>query len=239
MTDALPAPAQKSAYERLPRRRRRFVDQYVTGLTSAEAIRAIGCKSPHARSIANKWLRDPDVAEAVDQRTREAMADAGVRQMRAMQELYAIATSDPRKVVSKDGKPLSLHELPDDIAACISSVDVEDISINGETGVRYKYRFWDKVKALDKLGQYLKLWDVPKPHNLSIDARSVTVHSNGGGEAVLRAVDELLARAARAGQPATDSAADSNGPVLPAAVRDGASGHRSPVDAGADSGSPE
>lgn len=238
MSDALPATANKSAYQSLPRRYRRFVDHYVTGLTGVAAIQAVGCKSPHARTVAARVLRRPEVQAALEERTREVIADAGVRHERIIREMYAIATSDPRKLVDPaTGMAVPLEKLDADIAAAISSVEVENISINGETGTRYKYRLWDKNKAADKLGQYLKLWDATRT-SVTVDARSVTVN-NGGGEAVLRAVDELLARAARVGESAANPPVDPHGPVLPAAVRDGSAGHRSSVDAGADSGSPE
>lgn len=225
MTDALPA-STKSAYSRLPRRYRRFVDEYVTGKSGTDSILAAGCKSQHARTVASRLLRKPDIQAALEERTREVVADAGVRHERVVRELYAIATLDPRNVVDPEtGIAVPLERMDAATAAAISSVEVENISINGETGTRYKYRFWDKGKALDKLGQYLKLWDAARTH-VNVDARSVTVH--GADSDAVRRVDEFVRRIATQGGAAASGA---NGPVLPAPLCDGAGGRGSPVDA--------
>lgn len=219
---------QKTAYEQLPRRYRRFVDQWVSGKCGEDAIRAAGYKKQYAHQTAYKLRRIPEVQSAIAEREAEAVQEAGVRHVRVLTELHWLATCDPRKLVNGEGVQIPLHQLPEDIAACISSVEIENISYKDETGTRYKYKFWDKNKALDKLGQYLKLWDGNRTH-VNVDARSVTVN-NGAGEGVLRALDDLLARAASVGITSKNPQADSNGPVLPDSVRDGQTGRGSPVD---------
>src|SRR5690606_29119368 len=159
------------------------------------------------------------------------------RQERVMRELYWLATCDPRKLVNGDGVAIPLHELPEDIAACIAGVEVEQISYNGESGTRYKYKFWDKNKALDKLGQYLKLWEA-RATQVTVDARSVTLNTSDGAEAVsgaLRLLEQV--RSIAAGTAA--AACDPDGSVLSAAVRDGPQGRGAPLDAGEDTGGAE
>jgi phage terminase small subunit len=227
----------ESAYDRLPRRHRRFVDAYVAGHSGAESMRLARCKSLYPHNRAWELLQRPEIRAAIDERERHAVAEAGVRHLRIVQELHRIATCDPRKLVNGEGVAIPLHELPEEVAACIASVDVENISINGETGTRYKYRFWDKNKALDKLGQYLKLWDAKGP-TVNVDARSVTnntVHV-GGGEAI-RAVAELGRAIAAIGASQSLSSPDPNGSLLPAPVRDEPKGRGASVDAGQDQGS--
>lgn len=237
MSDALPIVREQSAFDRLPRRQKRFVEQYVIGCSGAEAMRQCGYKGLHPNAIANKWLRRPEIAAAVEERTGDHLRDVSARKHKTLEQVTAIAYADPRKVVDPEtGMAVPLERMPADIAAAISSVEVENISINGETGTRYKYRFWDKNKALEKLGQWQKLWDSPGA-KVNVDARSINV--NASGEGVLRAVDDLLARASAVGVLATDTQADPNGLVLPAPVRDGQAGHRSPVDAGEDTGGAE
>lgn len=227
---------EKSAYERLPRRCRRFVDEWVGGKNAVESIKAAGYKGLFPHQAAAKFRRRSEIAAAIAERERYAASEAGARHVTVVRELQRIATCDPRKLVNGEGVLLQLHELPDDIAACISSVEVEDISTNGETGTRYKYKFWDKNKALDKLGQYLKLWDAKGP-TVNVDARSVTVNAVGGAEALSGAV-RLLEQVRSIATVATATAGDPNGSVLPAAVRDESAGRGASVDAGADSGSP-
>jgi hypothetical protein len=225
-------PDENSAYDRLSRRHRRFVDAYVAGATGAEAVRQAKCKTSHPRNLAYQLLQVPEIRAAIDERERQLVADIGVRHERVLRELYAIATADPRRFSDENGAAIPLHRLPPELAAAIAAVDVENISINGESGTRYKYKLWDKNKALDKLGQYLKLWDTKGP-TVNVDARSVTnntVHV-GGGEAI-RSVADLGRAIAAIGTGQGVSSPDTNGSVLPAPVRAEPAGRGTSVDAG-------
>jgi hypothetical protein len=174
-----PAKREKSAYERLTRRQRRFVDELVVGCSAAEAMRQSGYKGSYPEIRAYREQKDPDVAAAIAERTEQLALDVGVRQHKVLRQMLAIATCDPRKLIDPQTKRARrLEELDEDTAAAISSVEVEDISSDGETGTRYKYRFWDKVKANDRLGQFTKLWDA-KSTSINVDARSVTINNDG------------------------------------------------------------
>jgi phage terminase small subunit len=235
--NAVPARRERSAYERLTRRQRIFVDALVHGTSGSESVRQAGYKGLHAHAQAWKWSQRPAIKAAIDEREAQLAQDVGVRQHRVLRQMLAIATADPRKLVDPaTGKARPLEKLDEDTAAAISSVEVENISINGEEGIRYKYRFWDKVKANDRLGQYVKLWDA-KSATVNVDARTVNLTANVGGPEALRAVADLgqrlVALTAGAGAPS----ADPDRSVLPAAVCDGPAGRGAPVDAGAHPGS--
>jgi hypothetical protein len=237
MNAVVEQPQTESAYDRLPRRHKRFVDEYVGGKTAAEALRSIGGKSRHARTVAWRLLLEPDIEAAVKERTAQVIADMGVKHEQVIREMYWLATCDPRKLVNGEGVQIPLHQLPADIAACISSVEIENVSYNDETGVRYKYRFWDKTKMLDKLGVYLKLWDTKGP-TVNVDARSVTNNVIAASPEALSGAVRLLEQARAIAAPAATALGHSNGPLLPAAVRDEPAGRGTPVDAGKDSRSP-
>lgn len=232
VVEPIPKPA-KSAYEQLPRRYRRFVDQWVGGKTGVDAIKAAGYKKQYAHQMAYKLSRREDVQAAIAEREAAAVREAGVRHVRTLSELQAIGYADPRKLVNPEtGKALSLKDLPADIAAAISSVEVEEISTHGLEGTRYKYRFWDKNKALDKLGQYLKLWDTKGP-TVNVDARSVTVNAPGGADSLQSAL-RLLEQARAIAAPIAAALGDTDGSVLPAPVRDEPPRRRASLDAGED-----
>ena len=227
---AVPAKREKSAYERLKRRERRFVDQYVIGCSAAEALRQCGYKGLHPNAIAHKWLKKPDVAAAVDERTEQHLLDTTARKHKTLEQVISIAYADPRKVVHPEtGKAVPLEQMDAATAAAISSVEVENISIDGESGTRYKYRFWDKGKALDRLGQWQRLWDAPGT-KVNVDARSVTVNNDGGGDAALRAVSEMQQRLADIARRAGASIPHQDRPVLPAESDHGAGGHGTSLD---------
>lgn len=213
------------------------MDEYVAGATAAAAYRTIS-KSQHGRDVACRLLRRPDIAEAIGQRQQELIAEVGHRQLQVFQQLAAIARCDPRKLVDAEtGQPIPLQHLDADTAAAIASVEVENISINGETGKRYKYRFWDKPKANDRAGVYLRMWDAPGT-KVNIDQSSNTHnHLHVGSREALRSVADLGRVIAGIGASQSLPQSDQNGSVLPIALCNESPGHRASLDAGEDSGS--
>lgn len=235
-----PAKREKSAYERLTRRQKRFVDELVQGCSAAEAMRRSGYAGSYPEIRAYKDRKKPEIRAAIEERTAQLTEDVGVRQHVILRQMLAIATADPRKLVDESGKALPLEQLDPDTAAAISSVEVENISIDGETGVRYKYKFWDKVKANDRLGQFVKLWDA-KSTSVNVDARSVTIN-NGDSAAAAGALQAVLrfGQQLAEGRPAAGiETSVQDGSVLPAEVHSEPAGRGASVAVGSDSGRTE
>lgn len=59
---------------------------------------------------------------------------------------------DPRRLFDAGGKPIPLHELPEEVAATIASYEVWP---NG----RVKVKFWSKVEALDRAMRHAGLYE--------------------------------------------------------------------------------
>lgn len=243
-------PGIQSAFLALDKREKRFVVAYVASLNGSRAIVEAGYKGRHPSRKAYKLLQRPDVRSAIEEYERYYLAELGARAVTAMRETLAIATSDPRKLVwqefedipagKKVGDRKELQELDGMTASAIAGLEVEEISSNGEHGRRFKYKLWDKNKALDRLGQYTKLWDA-KGNVTNIDARTVNNTANttvavGNAEGLRESVSLLEQIRTIAALPG-HAPGDSDGSLLPAAVRPESAGRGAPVDAGADSGS--
>lgn len=77
---------------------------------------------------------------------------------RVLAEEARIAFADPRAVYGPDGEPLPPHRLDEDTARALAAMEVvESATRSGESTVRYKYKFWDKRAALDRLARHLGL----------------------------------------------------------------------------------
>lgn len=143
-------------------KRRAFVNAYLTkaaGNATQAAIIA-GYSEATAPQIGSRLLRQADVKEAIGQR----LTKADVTTERVLQEAAAIAFSDPRKLFDERGNLKPIHELDDDAARAIASVEVtkERTIREGSTTTQEavtKVKSWDKVKALEMLGRHLALWN--------------------------------------------------------------------------------
>ena len=103
---------------------------------------------------------------------------------RVLAEEARIAFADPRAVYGPDGEPLPPHCLDEDTARALAAMEVvETASKAGGSTVRYKYKFWDKRAALDRLARHLGLGgpDPDADAANSEEAEAVTFVMNLGG----------------------------------------------------------
>ncbi len=137
----------------LTSREKRFVAEYLKDQNATKAIVRCGYKGKNARVIGPRLYARVGVRAAIDAKLDKIHEDAGVTQERILTALLRIAEIDPRKLFDKSGLLLKIHEIPDQIAATIASIESDDS--NGE--VR-KIKFWDKTRALELLGKHLKMF---------------------------------------------------------------------------------
>lgn len=157
----------KSAYQRITRAQRKFVDMLVGGATGSAAVRKL---KPHAKrpdSLAWKWKNTQLVREALDEQSAIAMEEAGITNARILLEIAEMGRVSMRSLVWQEGEkegvkagtPKKIHELDEITARCIQSID---LTADGE----FKVRFTDKLAAKKLLGQYKRLFTESHEINL-------------------------------------------------------------------------
>jgi phage terminase small subunit len=137
-----------------------YCQHYVITRHARRAMAAAGIDpSIHPQSI---WVRH-DVQHRIAQLTNHAMGAAGISAERVMLELSRCAFSDIREVfdpVTNDLKPV--HELDDDTAATLASIEIETTMQLDADGVRRpvsvrKIKRVDKMAALGLLAKHFKI----------------------------------------------------------------------------------
>ncbi len=149
-----PAPGSPSGRSgvALNERQRRFVQEYLKYPVAAQAAVRAGYSARTAEWIGPQLLKKEHVAAAVQVAQDQRAERVGVDADRVLAQVACIALADPRRLVDEKGRFLPLHELPDDIAMAVSSVEVtKDGSL--------KYRLWDKNSALEKAMKHLGLYE--------------------------------------------------------------------------------
>ena len=134
-----------------------FAQEVAKGGTLADAYR-----SAYPRS--SKWMQSALYSEAsklstntkVSQRIAalkaSAAGESAVSAEKLVREIARLAFADPRRLVNDDGSVKGLHELDDDVAAAVSSVEVDEYG-------RVKYKLWDKGPAQERLAKYLGMYE--------------------------------------------------------------------------------
>jgi phage terminase small subunit len=83
---------------------------------------------------------------------------------RVSEELARLAFFNPKSVYREDGSLIPVHELEDDAAAAVASIEhVEEFQGRGQdreqVGYTKKLKFWDKNSALDKAMRHLGMFE--------------------------------------------------------------------------------
>lgn len=183
---------------------RRFVIEYLVDMNGKRAAIRAGYSPISAESTASTILSDPKVRAAVDAALEQRAQEAGATMGEVMLLLTRIAKADLRRVVDEDGRVLPLHEIPEDLATAISSIEVDELfdTIESEgprggirrdriqVGFTRKVKLWDKNKAAELLGRALRMWKDALEHS---GPNGGPIETKGSAEEVAR-LDALLAK---------------------------------------------
>lgn len=154
-------------------RQQRFVQEYIKDLNGKQAAIRAGYAKKSAEVQASQLLRFPKVKAAVDQALAE-LKDADVADAReVLVSLTRIGRADIRKVFTEDGALKRPGDIDDGTAFALQGVDTlerkqsirklkdpdegED-QLTTEVELVRKVRMHDKIKALELLGKYHKLF---------------------------------------------------------------------------------
>jgi phage terminase small subunit len=135
-------------------RQRRFIDEYLRTSDAPASAIAAGYSKSQAKKNAGRLLRAPSVAHVLRAELDARAERTRIAADRIVLELARVAFSDIGRVAEwRDGAGWGLRpfdELSDADRAAIARVRLRD----GDVQVQLH----DKIRALDALGKYFKLW---------------------------------------------------------------------------------
>jgi phage terminase small subunit len=165
------------ATSRLPKqltaKQQRFVDEYLVDINATQAAIRAGYSPRTADSMASQLLAHPAVGPAVRAALEARSQRTKITQDEVIERLAMIARMDPRKLYRPDGTFKAVHELDDETALAVASVEFT------EQGGK-KVRFWDKKGALELLGKHLGMFVERVEHSGKVES-AVTVYLPANG----------------------------------------------------------
>lgn len=147
---------------KLNARQQRFVKEYLIDLNATQAAIRAGYSAKTAGAMGHENLKKPEIATAIAEGQVERARKLDITAERVLQEVARIGFSDVRKLFSESGQLKPIHELDDDTAAVVASIEVSDRAIpggEGDTERVTKIKAWDKGSALGQLGKHLGLFN--------------------------------------------------------------------------------
>nr|WP_248595540.1 terminase small subunit [Candidatus Accumulibacter phosphatis] len=142
-------------YELTPQQEN-FAQEVVSGETLSDAYRAsyktarMTAKQIHEE--ASRLAANPKVATRLRAMQATAAEIATLKAADILREVKALALADIGGIMNEDGQLKLLHELPPELRRAVASFEVD------KDGV-VKYRFWNKLDALEKAMKHLGLYE--------------------------------------------------------------------------------
>lgn len=140
-----------------------FVREYLIDLNATQACIRAGYTPTNADKFGHELLGKPLVREAIEKAKNKRAHRTELSQDRVLMEIARLAFIDPRQAFNKDtGTLKNVHEWPDEVAAAISSIKVNEVKdAEGNVTVQVKeVKFWDKNSAADKLMKHLGAYEI-------------------------------------------------------------------------------
>jgi len=141
-------------------RQRLFVDEYMKDRNATQAYIRAKYSAKGANKNAAALMANHGVAAEIAKRVELYSANAGLQVVDVLERLKAIAWTDVRKIIAKDGGVLPVEQWPDDVV--IGGMDVSAEFEKNEDGVPIhvgwtkKIKIWEQVPALKLLLEHLK-----------------------------------------------------------------------------------
>lgn len=143
---------------------KRFAEEYLIDLNATEAAVRAGYSKRSAGALGHNLLQKPDVAaliqELMDARSKRTEITAD----KVLQELARVAFSNMKDYAQWGTFGVALHDsenLKEDAARCVAEVS----QTTSKDGGSIKFKLHDKVGALGKLGEHLKLFTQKHEHS--------------------------------------------------------------------------
>lgn len=142
-----------------------FIRQYLVHFNAARAVRESGYSDEQTVSYNEgaRLLRIPRVVEKIRAEMKARLDSLDATGERILQELKSIAFAQLADCFDEDGKMLSVHDMPPECRAALSTVETDEIFAGrGEKRIQIgkmrKVKMADKLKALELLGKYRHLF---------------------------------------------------------------------------------
>jgi len=107
-----------------------------------------------------RCLARPEVKAVLRELQGQIAVDTKITLKRVMLEESCVAFCDPLDLFSDEGTIVSPHELPERVRRAIASIEIiETATKDGKAQTKYKYKFWDKGKSLERISKHLGLYE--------------------------------------------------------------------------------
>jgi phage terminase small subunit len=149
---------------KLNAKQRLFVAEYIKTHNATQSCINAGYSKKTAHSAGPRLLENVGIKAEIEKTLVKVEEKAIVTAAEVLTELKRIGFVDIRGAFEEDGSLKPLSQIPEDVARCLSGIDISDerVYTDGDstpTTIRIKkIKMLDKIKALELLGKSLAMF---------------------------------------------------------------------------------
>lgn len=187
--------------KKLSAKQQAFIDEYLIDLNASAAARRAGYSPNTAFRSGQENMQNPAIRDEIDRRLEERSDRVQIDADRVMLELARLGLHDARRLFTESGRLKNIHDLDDDTAAAIQSIEVVTRELPRKKGEEVEVEYVHKVKMADKirpleligkhLGKRLGQWGDRVEHDVPSDSPlAALVKAINGKGSTLAPVDD-------------------------------------------------
>lgn len=160
-----------------------FVAEYLVDLNATQAAIRAGYSAANADKIGSQLLGKTRIAESIQDAMQRRESRTEITQDRVLQEYAKLAFLDPRRFYDATGNLIDIPNLPADVAAAISGMDIavekagSDESGNPVFAQVRKIKLADKKGALDSVARHLGMFNDKISQTINAEIKAEISHS--------------------------------------------------------------
>lgn len=157
-----PKKKKKKPKRKLTWRQEKFKNNLLEGMSQKDAFIKAGYKNRGQAAIVDacRLAKNPLIVAALKKSQRAATYRAEISTQRILEEEKCVAFSNVTDIFKKkEGVLVRPDQLPKATQRAIAGLEIIETNIKGVKTTRYKYKFWDKGRSLERLGKHVGLFE--------------------------------------------------------------------------------
>lgn len=156
---------------KLTAKQKRFCEEYVIDLNGTQAAVRAGYSEKTAGVIADENLKKPYLKKIIADLKEKLRIKCGISAAEVIEELRKVGFSNVQDFIDTDNTIQDISKVEKQKAAAVAGIETsESTSKDGTVTVNTKFKLYNKVDALEKLGRHLGIFEKDnqqqKPENI-------------------------------------------------------------------------
>lgn len=168
---------------KLNRREELFCREYLKDFCGAAACRRAGYNAKSSENYgrtAHRMLGKNKIRERLAKLTADRFKAVDIEVEKVLEEISKVAFINLKSFVDDDGNMLPPGQIKEEDFAAVSELTERVLGSGDNPIIERKYKLADKLKALEMLGRYLKLFTDKTEHSVDSSLANVLKDIDGG-----------------------------------------------------------